>query len=128
MTYSCTDFTDDVINRLIALGLIEENAVPPEDTEEQATLAIRAIATLVSRQQLELLRAIVQAKLTLCDALKRLEDALTDGKGFSDRANDGIIEAIDSLATAVPAGAYDAIAEEHLHAVSAIVEKYPVED
>ncbi|QIN67807.1 hypothetical protein SBC1_78540 (plasmid) [Caballeronia sp. SBC1] len=128
MTYSCTDFTDDVINRLIALGLIEKNAVSPEDTEQQATLAIRAIATLVSRQQLELLRAVVQAKLTLWDALKRLEDALTDGKGFSDRANDGLIEAIDSLATAAPAEAYDAITEEHLRAVSAIVEKYPDED
>jgi hypothetical protein len=128
MTYSCTDFTDDVINRLIALGLIEKSAVPPEDTEEQATLALRAIATLAERPQLELLRAVVQAKLTLWDALKRLEDALTDGRGFSDRANNSIIDAIESLAAGAPEKTDAPVAEEHLRTFIAIVEKYPFED
>lgn len=49
MTYSCTDFTDDVINRLIELDLINKNTVPAEDTREQANIVLRAIDSLASR-------------------------------------------------------------------------------
>ncbi|WP_175145536.1 hypothetical protein, partial [Paraburkholderia phenoliruptrix] len=49
MTYSCTDFTDDVINRLIELDLIKKDIVPADDTQEQANIVLRAIDSLASR-------------------------------------------------------------------------------
>ena len=44
MAYSCTDFTDDVLNDPIMRGWIERIRVKPEDTQGQATLVLGAIA------------------------------------------------------------------------------------
>lgn len=79
-------------------------------------------------QQHELLRAAVLAQIAYWEALKRLEVALTDRKGFSDRANDDVIDAISDPAAAGPTDPYGTITDEQLLRVIKIVEQYPLED
>ena len=43
MTYSCTDFADDVLNNLVNLGIVRDADVPEDDPEAQANLVIRTI-------------------------------------------------------------------------------------
>jgi len=43
MTYSCTDFADDVLNNLVNLGIVRDADVPDDDPEAQANLVIRTI-------------------------------------------------------------------------------------
>ena len=43
MTYSCTDFTDDVLNNLLNLGWIDGAQVEEDDPEAQANLVLGAI-------------------------------------------------------------------------------------
>lgn len=75
----------------------------------------------------ELLRAAVLARIAYWDALKHLEDALTGGEGFSDKANDAVIDCIDNLAAAAPnvKNTYDGITAAHLEMVIGLVEKNP---
>ena len=51
MAYSCTDFTDDVLNKLVDAGLIQAEDVPDDDPETQGQLAVAAIDTLLERIQ-----------------------------------------------------------------------------
>ena len=46
MAFSCTDFTDNILNHLIQLGVIREDDYDPEDPESQANAAIAAINKL----------------------------------------------------------------------------------
>lgn len=46
MAYSCSDFTDDVLNTLISIGLIDCDAIADNDPQAQAEVAMRAIADL----------------------------------------------------------------------------------
>ena len=43
MSYSCTDFADDVLNNLVNLGIVRDADVPDDDPEAQANLVIRTI-------------------------------------------------------------------------------------
>jgi len=43
MSYSCTDFADDVLNNLVNLGLVSAADVPDNDPQAQANLVIRSI-------------------------------------------------------------------------------------
>jgi len=49
MAYSCSDFTDDVLNTLISLGLVDRDAIADNDPRAQAEVALRAIAELARR-------------------------------------------------------------------------------
>lgn len=49
MTYSCSDFTDDVLNKLVATGLIKQADVDGDDPQAQGTVALGAINTLLAR-------------------------------------------------------------------------------
>lgn len=49
MTYSCVDFTDDILNKLVEAGLIQPEEVPGDDPEAQAQLAVGAIDTLLEQ-------------------------------------------------------------------------------
>lgn len=64
--------------------------------------------------QLELLRDVVEAKLAFWSALGALETALTGEAGFTDMANDKVIEEIDDLAAAAPERPRAVIGEQHL--------------
>lgn len=55
MTYSCTDFTDSVLNQLVLYGLVDPGELPDEDPETQAEVAMEAIARL-HRQTAALVR------------------------------------------------------------------------
>jgi hypothetical protein len=57
MSYSCSDFTDDVLNRLRGHGLLEDKDIPDDDPEEQARLACQAIDLLVAKRD-ELARQV----------------------------------------------------------------------
>jgi hypothetical protein len=46
MTYSCSDFADDVINRLVDIGALDASKIPENDPQRQASLALAAITTL----------------------------------------------------------------------------------
>jgi len=43
MSYSSTDFADDVLNNLVNLGLVSDADVPDNDPQSQANLVIRSI-------------------------------------------------------------------------------------
>ena len=49
MAYSCSDFTDDVLNTLISLGLVDRDAIADNDPQAQAEVALSAIAELARR-------------------------------------------------------------------------------
>lgn len=49
MTYSCTDFTDDMLNKLVNAGLIKAEDVPCDDPEYQSRLAIGAVDSMLER-------------------------------------------------------------------------------
>ena len=51
MTFSCTDFTDNILNRLITLGLITEDDYDHEDPESQSEAAIAAINKLCAPRE-----------------------------------------------------------------------------
>jgi len=47
MSYSCTDFTDAILNQLVAIKAIRAGDVPADDPQErQAGLAVSSIVTL----------------------------------------------------------------------------------
>ncbi|MFM0608846.1 hypothetical protein PQR05_30375 [Paraburkholderia sediminicola] len=46
MTYSCTDFTDDVLNCLASAGAIDPAAVPADNPGHQSDMAIEAIVKM----------------------------------------------------------------------------------
>jgi hypothetical protein len=46
MTYSCTDFTDDVLRCLVEVDAIEPQAIPADDPGAQADLAVEGILSL----------------------------------------------------------------------------------
>lgn len=46
MSFSCTDFTDEVLNQLVAIKAISTIDVPSDDPQGQASLAVGAIASL----------------------------------------------------------------------------------
>jgi hypothetical protein len=76
-------------------------------------------------QQHELLLAAVVAHNAYWSALKRLEQALTCGKGYSDIVKDAVIDAIDCLATE----ARPILSEQDSHRVLAdlhdLIDHYP---
>lgn len=81
------------------------------------------------QQKLELLRAVVAAKLVYWDALRELERALTDGGEFSDKANDEVIADIDTLAAGLPANNdTTAITSVHLDNIKRVVAEHPIGD
>lgn len=43
MSYSCSDFTDDVLELLVNRGLIKESAIPADDPLAQYVLVRKAI-------------------------------------------------------------------------------------
>ena len=43
MSYSCTDFTEDVLNQLVAIKAIRASDVPADDPQGQAGLALSSI-------------------------------------------------------------------------------------
>ena len=49
MAYSCSDFTDDVLNTLISVGLIDRDAIADNDPQAQAEVAVRAIADVARK-------------------------------------------------------------------------------
>lgn len=49
MTYSCTDFNEDILGKLVSAGLIKADDVPGDDPEGQSHLAMGAIDTLLER-------------------------------------------------------------------------------
>ncbi|SAL50327.1 hypothetical protein AWB64_05319 [Caballeronia sordidicola] len=49
MSYSCSDFTDDVLNKLTGLGLIRPEDVDENDPESQANLVIAAITEVAGK-------------------------------------------------------------------------------
>lgn len=59
MSYSCSDFTDDILNKFCALGLIHEGDVNEDDPEQQANCVMGAIDTLLERN--ERLRDLLRA-------------------------------------------------------------------
>jgi hypothetical protein len=46
MTYSCSDFADDVINRLGDIGALDATNIPENDPQAQARLVLAAITAL----------------------------------------------------------------------------------
>lgn len=66
MTYSCTDFADDVFEELARVGAIHQHEAADEDLDDnpglQATYALAAIARLVEAKEAseQLLRAVQQ--------------------------------------------------------------------
>lgn len=46
MTYSCSDFTDEILNRMGELGMLKEGEVPDDEPGEQGPLAIMALNKL----------------------------------------------------------------------------------
>jgi len=66
MTYSCTDFADDVFDELTRVGAIHQREAADEDLADntglQATYALAAIARLVEAKEAseQLLRAVRQ--------------------------------------------------------------------
>lgn len=81
MAYSCSDFTDDVLNTLISLGLVDCDAIADNDPQAQAELALRAIAD-VARKSADAAR-ILDADLffnEVCASQSKLQD-LTDEQG-----------------------------------------------
>lgn len=46
MTYSCTDFTDDVLNLLVSCGEIAAAEIPDDDPQAHAELAVQAIVKM----------------------------------------------------------------------------------
>ena len=49
MAYSCSDFTDDVLNTLISVGLVDSDAIAENDPQAQAEVAVRAIADMARK-------------------------------------------------------------------------------
>ncbi|KQR77024.1 hypothetical protein ASG35_12170 [Burkholderia sp. Leaf177] len=49
MAYSCSDFTDDVLNTLIGLGLVDRDAIADNDPQAQAEVALKAIVEQARR-------------------------------------------------------------------------------
>ena len=60
MTYSCSDFTDDVLHQLVQSGVLKEDKIPDDDPEIQALLACDAIYALSTQ------RYALRAALTQC--------------------------------------------------------------
>lgn len=63
MTYSCSDFTDDVMNCLVSAGAIDAGAVPADNPGDRADMAIEAIvkmqrSVLAARFNRELLAGV----------------------------------------------------------------------
>ncbi|CAE6836949.1 hypothetical protein R69658_06546 [Paraburkholderia aspalathi] len=63
MTYSCSDFTDDVLNCLASAGAIDAATVPADSPGDQSDMAIEAIvkmqrSVLASRFTSELLAGV----------------------------------------------------------------------
>lgn len=52
MTTSCSDFHNHIWNRLIALNLVTDASVDPEDLDVQSTMALEAITTLSDKVSL----------------------------------------------------------------------------
>jgi hypothetical protein len=50
MAYSCSDFTSDVIDNLIRLGLVNENEIEDDNPQAQASIVIRAIVSSALKQ------------------------------------------------------------------------------
>ncbi|MDR6202518.1 hypothetical protein [Paraburkholderia graminis] len=46
MTYSCSDFADDVINRLVDIGALDATQIPENDPQAQVGLALATITAL----------------------------------------------------------------------------------
>jgi hypothetical protein len=61
MTTSCSDFTSDVWNRLIALNLVDRNAINSDDLEIQSAAAVESITGLSDKVSIltNLLRHLV---------------------------------------------------------------------
>jgi hypothetical protein len=63
VTYSCSDFTDDVLNCLASAGAIDAAAIPADSLGDQSDIAIEAIvkmqrSVLASRFTSELLAGV----------------------------------------------------------------------
>jgi len=63
MSYSCSDFTEDVLNCLVTTGAIQSEAIPADSPGEQSDLAVAAIidmsrALLACRFAAELLAGV----------------------------------------------------------------------
>lgn len=85
MTYSCSDFTDDIVAELIRLGLIEQEAVPDDDPSLQADLALAAIGRLVDAR-----KTLAATASTLTGALQSCMEQIQQMQGMFDD-NDGAI-------------------------------------
>ena len=48
MTFTCSDFADDIIKKLVGLGLIQPGAVPDDNPQEQAKIVCDAIDRLAA--------------------------------------------------------------------------------
>jgi hypothetical protein len=71
MSYSCSDFTDDVLAKCVSLGLLRAEDIPDDDPETQAGLVFAAL-TLVSAAP-DMLAAL--------EKLERFFDSFTDLEG-----------------------------------------------
>ena len=78
MTYSCTDFTDDVFNELHRTGAIHKAEAADDDLDDnqglQAHFALLGIARLV-----EVKKAFEQSRRAVEDMAKRNGVSLQDG-------------------------------------------------
>jgi len=50
MSYTCTDFTDDVVNAFVDHGLINDDDVPDDDPSAQADLVFEALNKLIKQR------------------------------------------------------------------------------
>jgi len=46
MSYSASDFADDILNRLTQIGVLDSSLITPDDPQSQAEAALQAIQTL----------------------------------------------------------------------------------
>jgi hypothetical protein len=76
-------------------------------------------------QQLELLHAAVVAHNAYWNALKRLEQALTCGQGYSDMVKDAVIDAIDCLAAEAKPVLSEKDSSQALADLHDLIDQYP---
>lgn len=86
MTYSCSDFTGNLVNHLFANGLITAAVVNSDDLEHQATAAMEAISNVAQR-----------ANATLAPPGSTVPAAIQQGHARSTQFMDELLGAHETL-------------------------------
>ncbi|MEW5891174.1 MAG: hypothetical protein AB1768_19540 [Pseudomonadota bacterium] len=90
MTYSCSEFTDDITNELIRIGLLKAEDLPDDDPGELTNLVFAAVNRLAQSRE-----DVRQAASSLAGALRSCSEQILQMQGMFGDSDGAIAQALE---------------------------------